>query len=91
MFDESYDRAKSEWTQQKRGMDFVEARAIWSDPNRIEAPANRVDGEDRFLTVGQNDGRLWAVGWTMRPAGIRIFMVRPARDDEKEQYELGKE
>lgn len=90
MFDETYDRAKSQWTKELRGIDFVEAREVWSDPCRIEAPANRVDNEDRFIAVGMTLGRLWAVGWTMRPPGIRIFMVRPARDDEKEQYELGK-
>ena len=90
MFDETFDLNKSQWTKVTRGIDFVEAREVWSDPFRIEVPANRVGNEDRFLTVGKRLDRLWAIGWTMRETGIRIFMARPARDDEKEQYELGK-
>ena len=90
MFDETYDRDKSAWTRNERGIDFVEAREVFSDPNAVEVPARRVDNEDRFLTVGMAKGRLWAVGWTMRPTGIRIFTVRPSRDDEKEQYEAAK-
>ena len=90
MFDETFDQDKSHWTKETRGIDFVEAREAWLDPNRVEVPANRIGNEDRFLTVGQALGRVWTVGWTVRVTGIRIFMVRPSRDDEKEQYELAK-
>jgi uncharacterized protein len=90
MFDDTYDREKSAWTKQERGIDFVEAREVFSDPDAVEVPARRVNNEDRFLTVGMVKARLWAVGWTMRPNGVRIFSVRPPRDDEKEQYEAAK-
>jgi uncharacterized protein len=90
MFDDTSDRDKSAWTKKERGIDFVEARAVFSDPDAVEVPARRTNNEDRFLIIGQAKGRLWAVGWTMRPNGIRIFSVRPPRDDEKEQYETAK-
>ena len=44
MFDESYDREKSWWTKETRGIDFIEARAVWDDPDAIEGPANSKDG-----------------------------------------------
>ena len=86
MFDESYDREKSQWTKEVRGIDFVEARAAWKDPNVIEGPANMKDGEARWLKIGRIGDRLWTVGFTYRNAGIRIFTVRPARKDEKDVY-----
>lgn len=83
MFDESYDRGKSERTRESRGIDFAEARAIWDDSQAIEGPANTVNHEERWLKVGRVGDRIWTVGFTVRQSGIRIFMVRPARDDER--------
>lgn len=87
MFDETYDRGKSQRTKETRGIDFVEARAIWADPHAIEGPATIKDGEERWLKIGRIAGRIWAVGFTHRLAGIRIFMVRPAREFEREVYD----
>ena len=86
MFDETYDREKSRWTKETRGIDFVEARSVWNDPEAIEGPATMKNGEERWLKVGRIGDKLWTVGFTNRAAGIRIFMVRPARKDEKDVY-----
>ena len=86
MFDESYDREKSRWTKEIRGIDFVEARAVWDDPDVIEGPANSKDGEARWLKIGCIGDKLWTVGFTYRKSGSRIFTVRPARKDEKDVY-----
>ncbi len=86
MFDETFDRSKSHWTKKTRGIDFVEARKAWEDPEAIEGPATVVDGEERWLKVGTIEEKIWTVGFTYRAGGIRIFMVRPARSDEKEAY-----
>lgn len=86
MFDESFDEEKSKWTKEVRGIGFFEARQVWDDPDAIEGPATMKDGEERWLKVGRIGGKLWTVGFTHRSAGIRIFMVRPARQDEKVVY-----
>lgn len=86
MFDETYDREKCLWTKQTRGIDFKEARGIWDDPEAIEGPATFKDGEERWLKIGMIAEKLWTVGFTYRPEGIRIFMVRPTRKDERGVY-----
>ena len=86
MFDDSYDKSKSDWTKEKRGIDFIEAREIWSDPEAIEGPADMKNGEERWLKAGQVKGKIWTVDFTLRNGKIRIFMVRPARKEEKEVY-----
>jgi uncharacterized DUF497 family protein len=85
-FDETYDAAKSAWTKQVRGIDFLEAREIWQDPNAAQGPGNSEMGEDRWLIIGMAMGRIWTACFTNRPAGVRIISVRPARDIEKEVY-----
>ena len=87
MFDETYDPAKSEWTKQQRGIDFVEAREVWIDPDAAEGPGNSEMGEDRWLIIGMALGKLWTVCFTHRPTGIRIISVRPPREIEREVYD----
>lgn len=86
MFDESFDQTKSQKTKEERGISFVEAREVWNDAESIEGPARTVMGEDRWLKIGKILGRIWTVCFTIRPEGIRIISVRPARDNEKEAY-----
>jgi uncharacterized DUF497 family protein len=85
-FDETYDRAKSDKTKADRGIDFVEAREVWSDPNSAEGPGNSDMGEERWLIIGMALGKLWTVCFTHCPEGIRIISVRPPRDVEREVY-----
>jgi uncharacterized DUF497 family protein len=86
MFDEAFDFEKSEWTKNSRGIDFIVARNVWKDPNAIEGPAATVEGEERWLKVGCIDDKIWTVGFTYRLSKIRIFMIRPARKEEKGAY-----
>lgn len=86
VFDESFDVEKSRWTNKTRGIDFIEAREVFDDPDLIVGPGTLKDGEERWLCVGKHRGRVWTVGYTMRHGLIRIFMVRPPHDDEKAAY-----
>ena len=43
---------KSESNKEKHGIDFVEAQALWNDPDLLEIPAKNVQDEDRFLLKG---------------------------------------
>ncbi|HEY2150203.1 MAG TPA: BrnT family toxin [Vicinamibacterales bacterium] len=84
-----FDAAKSAVNKAKHGIDFVEAQALWLDPDRIEGPGRSID-EPRFQIVGQIGGITWTATVTYRhEETIRIISVRRARPDEKAQYEEG--
>ena len=81
-----FDPLKSVANKAKHGIDFVEAQALWSDPDRIELPARPMT-EPRFLIVGQIKQAVWTATVTYRhEEATRIISVRRARDDEKAQY-----
>jgi len=77
---------KSEHNKQKHGIDFIEAQALWDDPDLIEIPARTTD-EPRFLVVGKIGGKHWPGIITYRGENIRIISVRRSRLEEVEIYE----
>jgi uncharacterized DUF497 family protein len=81
-----FDEAKSRANREKHGVDFVQAQAIWSDPDLIEIPAVTVD-EPRFLVIGRIDGKHWSAVVTYRSENIRFISVRRARAEEVAIYE----
>ena len=81
-----FDRKKSRTNERKHGIDFVEAQALWEDPDLLEIPARTTD-EHRFLVVGKIAGKYWSGIITYRGGNIRIISVRRARDEEIELYE----
>jgi uncharacterized DUF497 family protein len=81
-----YDTNKNGLNQRKHGIDFVEAQALWKDPDRIEIPARTVD-EPRYLLVGKIGDDHWSAIITYRDEKIRIISVRRSRREEVEIYE----
>ena len=81
-----FDSSKSEANKNKHGIDFVEAQALWDDPDFIEIPARTAD-EPRLLVIGNIDGRHWSAVVTPRGERIRIISVRRSRLEEIEIYE----
>jgi len=81
-----FDRRKSQTNKKKHGIDFVEAQALWNDPDRIEIPAVTID-EPRFIVVGKISDRHWSTIITYRGEKIRIISVRRSRREEIEIYE----
>ncbi len=81
-----YDEAKSQSNKAKHGISFVEAQALWDDPDLLEIPAKTVD-EPRYLVIGQIGGKHWSAVVTYRGSNIRIISVRRARGKEVELYE----
>ncbi len=81
-----FDPAKSEANKHKHGIDFVEAQALWDDPDFVEIPARTTD-EARFLAIGKIAGKHWSGVITYRGDRIRIISVRRSRDEEIEIYE----
>jgi uncharacterized DUF497 family protein len=81
-----YDLNKNGLNKRKHGIDFVEAQALWKDPDRIEIPARTVD-EPRYLLVGKIGDDHWSAIITYRDEKIRIISVRRSRREEVEIYE----
>jgi uncharacterized protein len=78
---------KSAKNKAKHGIDFVEAQALWDDPDRLEVTA-RSDVEPRSIMIGRIDETTWAACFTYRhEETIRIISVRRARAREKQEYE----
>jgi hypothetical protein len=81
-----FDPHKSASNEQKHGIDFVDAQALWDDPDLVEVPARVVD-EPRFLVIGRIAGEHWSGIITYREQSIRIISVRRSRAEEVEIYE----
>ena len=81
-----FDPSKSKINKKKHRIDFVEAQALWEDPDLLEIPAKTTD-EQRFLVIGKIAAKYWAGIITYRGANVRIISVRRARDEEVEIYE----
>ena len=58
-----FDFTKSEVNKKKHGIDFIEAQALWEDPDFVEIPAKTSD-EPRFLVIGRISNKYWCcVEW----------------------------
>ena len=82
----AFDPAKSDSNKKKHGMDFVEAQALWEDPDFIEIPVRTID-EARFLVIGKISEKHWSAIITYRNEKARIISVRRSRKEEVEIYE----
>ncbi|MGV1099715.1 BrnT family toxin [Thiovibrio sp. JS02] len=81
-----FDSAKSGVNKEKHGIDFLEAQALWGDPDLLEIPA-KTSGEPRFLVIGKIAGKHWSGIITYRNNRIRIISVRRSRKEEVALYE----
>lgn len=81
-----FDPDKNATNQQKHGIDFRQAQALWNDPDLIEIPAKTED-EPRYLVIGMIDGKHWSGVITYRSDVIRIISVRRSRAEEIAIYE----
>ena len=79
-----FDTKKS--NKQKHGIDFIEAQALWDDPDLLEIPA-RTEDEARFLVIGKIGKKHWSGVVTYRGQHVRIISVRRSRTEEVEIYE----
>ena len=81
-----FDPEKSDQNQQKHGIDFFEAQALWDDPDLMEIPAKTTD-EQRFLVIGKIFEKHWSGIITYRGERVRIISVRRSRPEEVDIYE----
>jgi uncharacterized DUF497 family protein len=81
-----FDPSKSQSNQEKHGIDFVAAQAIWEDPALLEIPARTLD-EPRWLVIGRIGRKHWSAVITLRGQAIRLISVRRSRPEEIQLYE----
>lgn len=81
-----FDKRKSESNKKKHGINFVEAQALWEDPDRIEVQA-KIQIEKRFVLTARVNDSHWSAVFTIRKDKIRIISVRRARKQEVKEYE----
>jgi uncharacterized DUF497 family protein len=82
-----FDETKSAANEVKHGIDFIEAQALWDDPDLLEVPAKNVRDEDRYLLIGKIDNKYWSAIVTYQNNSVRIIFVRRSRDKEISYYE----
>tara|TARA_B100001093_G_scaffold409648_1_gene398710 strand:+ start:1985 stop:2257 length:273 start_codon:yes stop_codon:yes gene_type:complete len=81
-----YDPIKSESNKEKHGIDFEEAKELWSDSYGVVFPA-KSDDEPRFALMAELNKKIWVAFYTIRDEDIRLISVRRARKGESEVYE----
>lgn len=80
-----FDQRKSSANRNKHGIDFIDAQAIWHDPDRMEVAARSSD-EPRWQIIGVIGRTVWSAFITYRHERIRIISVRRARSEERARY-----
>jgi uncharacterized DUF497 family protein len=86
MIDFEFDPKKSKNNLSKHGIDFTEAKALWTDLDLIEIPA-KVVGEPRYMVIGRINKKHWSGVITYRGKLIRIISVRQSSQWEVSIYE----
>lgn len=82
----SFDPAKRETTLRERGLDFMDAREVFSTPN-YRFIDDRFDyGEEREVAIGYLRGRMVVVVWTGRGNARHIISMRKANEREQAKY-----
>jgi len=84
--DFEFDSEKSRGNKKKHGIDFLEAQALWDDPDFIAIPTT-VSDEPRFVIIGKVAGKYWSTIITYRGEKLRIISVRRSRKKEIDIYE----
>jgi len=79
-----YDINKSKTNQEKHGLNFEEAKAIWLADNVVIPAITR--GEKRFMIIGRIDQDAYSCVFALRKKRIRIISCRKARDKERRIY-----
>ena len=81
-----FDSEKSDNNKKKHGINFLDAQALWDDPDYVIIPAKTID-EPRFLVIGKIEDKHWSGVITYRGESVRIISVRRSRKEEIDIYE----
>lgn len=85
-----FDPDKEASNLEKHGVSLSEGDGVLNDPLGRTMEDEFVEGEQRFVTLGNNAfGTLMVVVWTTRGENIRLISVRRADPRERRNYEEG--
>jgi uncharacterized DUF497 family protein len=84
--DFEWDAVKNAANLAKHGIDFEEARAIFSGPVLERVDDRRDYGETRIVAVGIAMGRELCVVYTVRSGSRRLISARRANTNERKAY-----
>jgi uncharacterized protein len=83
-----WDESKAAQNLVKHGVPFEFATRLFLDPERIDAgDARRAYGEERRISLGRIDERLYVVVYTVRSETLRLISARRANAREQRFYE----
>jgi uncharacterized protein len=83
-----WDTRKAASNRRKHGIDFDEAIEVFYGPNLVRRSDR--NNEERWLAIGESEGRVIAVAFTWRGDTLRIISARRARKNEKRTYHQAK-
>ena len=82
-----WDTRKAAQNIAKHGVPFEYGARVFLDPHRVDSEDERRDyHEERRLTLGKIEGRLFVVAYTPRGKLIRLISARKANQREQRQY-----
>jgi uncharacterized DUF497 family protein len=83
-----WDDRKAEQNVANHGVPFEYAARVFLDPHRLDSEDTRRDySEERRLTLGKIEGRLFAIAYTPRGRVIRLISARKANAREQRKYD----
>ena len=80
-----WDEAKAASNRRKHGVDFDEAIEVFYGVSLLRRSDR--NKEERWLAIGETDGRVIAIVFTWRGDTLRIISARRARKNEKRAYD----
>ncbi len=89
MRDFEWDEKKRVSNLEKHKIDFIDAREIFNDPERIESEILK-NTEKRYQTIGKINDVVLFVVYINRKEKARIISARRASKNERKIYEISK-
>jgi uncharacterized protein len=80
------DPPKRQAALNERGLDFADAKIVFTGLTLTVQDTRREYGEARFQTVGFLAGRMVMIVWTPRDDARHVISMRKRNDREKEIY-----
>jgi hypothetical protein len=82
-----WDERKARQNIARHGVPFEYAARVFLDLHRLDTEDTRRDyGEERRLTLGKIEGRLYVAAYTVRGKMIRLISARKANEREWRKY-----
>ncbi len=82
-----WDEGKAARNLAKHGVPFPYGARVFLDPHRWDGEDSRRDyNEERRLTLGEIDGRVFAVAYVRREKVVRLISARKANEREQRKY-----